>query len=100
MHGEAFAQRALTCTAATLVGQRAARDAEQPDPLLGARNLLEPAPRDEEDLGEHVVGVRSSGTPARVAQHRAGVGVIQRLETFVGRHCDVNVRVGPICYRV
>ena len=98
VHGEALAQRALTRASAALVGQHAAGDAEQPDPLLGARNLLQPAPGDQEDLGEHVVGVRAGGTPARVAQHRGGVAFIQRLETLLGRHRDVDVRLGRICY--
>ena len=65
VHGEALAQRALTRACAALVGQHAAGDAEQPDALLSARNLLQPAPGDQEDLGEHVVGVR------RAARRRA-----------------------------
>ena len=97
VHFQALAQRALTRAAAALVGQRAAGHAQEPDPLPPARNLLEPAPGDQEDLGEHVVGVRPRRTPSRVAQNRTGMGLIQRLETFVGRHRHVDVRLGPVC---
>ena len=60
---EAFAERALTTASAALVGQRAASHAQQPDALVCTRDLLEPAPRDHEDLGEHVVGIRTGGAP-------------------------------------
>jgi hypothetical protein len=64
----------------------APRHREQP-PARVLRYLLRPAPGDQEDLRDDVVGIGCSGTSAyRVVTHRAGMGRIQTLELLAVAH--------------
>jgi hypothetical protein len=58
------------------VGEDAPGDAQQPGPRLGG-HVCDPPPRDDEHVGDDIVGLVTADPAPRVGAHRTGVLSVQ-----------------------
>ena len=66
-----------------IVGQHAPRRAVEPEPRrIARRNLVEPAPSDQERLGNNVGGVFATHPTPRIPEHAMVVRLVHRLEAI------------------
>src|SRR5271155_4397305 len=64
-----------------VVADDATRNAKEPQPILRRRgDRFEAAPRDDEHLGQYVLGVVGTNPSAQVPRYRLDMPLVERLE--------------------
>ena len=76
---QAIMHRCSTRLTPPPVGKHPPRDTKQPRPRI-LRQIINPAPRDQEHLRHRIIGIVQAGTTRRIHAHRSGVISKQSLE--------------------
>ena len=76
---EAIMHRRSTRLTPPPVGKHPPRDTKQPRART-LRQIINPAPRDQEHLRHHIIGIVQAGTTRRIHAHRSSVISKQSLE--------------------